>query len=70
MQEKIKWTIAILLMVIGLGGFFYEVFNPNHQRPKDEIVFRKCIDGKEYAMNNKSYKRLLMDENNNPLRCQ
>lgn len=66
MQEKIKWVIAISLMIIGLVGFFCELRNPS----KDELVYRKCISGQEYAMNNKGYKRALMDENNNPLRCK
>lgn len=69
MQEKIKWAIVIFLLVLG-GYNILQELNKGAVNPKDELVFRKCLSGYEYAMNNKGYKRPLMDENNNPLRCR
>ena len=69
MQEKIKWAIVIFLLVLG-GYNIIQELNKGTVNPKDELVFRKCLSGYEYTMNNKGYKRPLMDENNKPLRCR
>ena len=37
--------------------------------PKDEVIVEKCIDGIRTATNYKGFKRQLLDENGNPLRC-
>lgn len=51
---------------------FINIFNENLYKdynPDKERVRVECVNGNQVAMNDNGYKRPLLDENNNPLRC-